>query len=166
LRLALALVALLAFAPFAHADTPTPRTSWPYAQWLSTAAPRVPQPRDLYPGTHTHTAPVCPAAEGCTTGFGEIWIAQMIVCCDYGNWRQTYHHEVGHNVNAQEMQAGHEAHFSGLVGHANYSPEAFAEEYSMCALNGPAARGYGITEAEHDAVCGWLERAPWGVRYW
>jgi hypothetical protein len=174
LRLALAaVVALLTLAPIAHADTPTPRTSWPYAQWLSTAAPRVPSAADINPGVHRHIIPECDFtwALGCTSGYGEIWL-RAHVFDDYARWRRIYHHEIAHNVDAQHLLDGHHQHFMELTHTDDYHPnewagyhaEFFAEFYAQCALNGPPMGG--VTQAEHNAVCGWLERAPWGVRYW
>jgi hypothetical protein len=165
----LASLILVGTSSTALADTPEPRTNWPYYVWLDTAAPRVPSAGDLYPGVHRHIlVPDCDNwyTRACTNGAGEIWM-RSYVFNDWAMWRRAYHHEVAHNVQAQEMLDGHKKHFLDLMNFTEsfeYRQETWAEQYAQCALNGPPMSG--ISAESHYAVCGWLERATWGVRYY
>lgn len=166
--IAAALVVSLFAASSAAADTPrTPVTTGPYASWLGTASGFVPQPHDLAPGVHHHVvgSPCGNGVWGCTDGWGEIWICNCRVTESARAWQETFQHEVGHNVQAQEMSAGHYQHFADLVGHSGFNGEAWAEVYAHCAMGDGWTQSLGITYSEYLSVCGWLERAEWGMRY-
>jgi hypothetical protein len=163
--LATALLILGIAAPAAAADTQhDPLRETPYTTWLSTAAPRVPQPQALYAVHHHVTDSPCGSqVVGCTNGLGTIWIRQYETLYDYAGWRRIFHHEVGHNVDRQHFLDGHRDHFRDLIDACCFWPEQFGDGYAQCALNGGPLPGYSWTT--RNAVCGWLERFPRGVRY-